>query len=105
EKRLVDAGHVLFYTLLGNSDRWEPIIRALFDEHGDVRPNPPRRSVRVRIFTTVAELVDMPWRLAAWTGRFLADSGWTFEVVADVRPARDVEFETPCPILVIAPQA
>lgn len=100
---LVELGHMMFYTLLGNSDRWEPVIRALFDEHGDPRPNPPRRSVRVRIWTSVDELVDLPWRLTAWKGKFLVDSGWTFEVVAAAQPGPDVEFETPCPILVVAP--
>lgn len=100
---LVDIGHMMFYTLLGSSDRWEPVIRALFDEHGDPRPNPPRRSVRVRIWTSVDALVDLPWRLIAWKGKFLIDSGWTFEVVTAAQPGLDVEFETPCPILVVAP--
>jgi hypothetical protein len=83
---LVELGHTMFYALLGNSDRWEPIIRKLFDEHGDPRPNPPRRSVRVRIWTSVDALVDLPWRLTAWKGKFLVDSGWTFEVVASAQP-------------------
>ena len=100
---LVELGHVLFYTLLGSSERWEAVIRALFDEHGDVRPNPPRRSVRARIWTNIDALVDLPWRLTAWKGKFLVDSGWTFEVVsaADIGP--DIGFEAPCPLLVIAP--
>lgn len=103
QSRLVDVGHIFFYTLFGNSERWEPVLRKLFDEYGDPRPNPPRKSVRVRISTTVNELIDMPWRLAAWKGKFLANDGWTFEVAADVRTGRDVELDTPCPILVIAP--
>jgi hypothetical protein len=100
---LVELGHVLFYTLLGSSERWEPVIRQLFDEHGDVRPNPPRRSVRVRIWTSVDTLVDLPWRLTAWKGKFLVDSGWTFEVVSTAEHGPDIGFEAPCPLLVIAP--
>lgn len=100
---LVELGHVLFQTLLGNSERWEPVLRQLFDEHGDVRPNPPRRSVRVRIWTSIDTLVDLPWRLTAWKGKFLVDSGWTFEVVAAADHGFDVGFEAPCPILIIAP--
>lgn len=101
---LVELGHVLFYTLLGPVERWEPVIRAVFDEHGDVRPNPPRRSVRVRIWTSVDALVDLPWRLTAWNGKFLVDSGWTFEVVTAAEAGPDVDFETPCPLLIIAPR-
>lgn len=103
QNELVEVGHLLFYTLLGSSERWEPVIRQLFDEHGDVRPNPPRRSVRVRIWTNIDTLVDLPWRLTAWKGKFLVDSGWTFEVVAAAEPGLDVSFETPCPVLIIAP--
>jgi hypothetical protein len=103
QSRLVDVGHIFFDTLLGTTERWEPIIRKLFDEHGDPRPNPPRRGVRVRIYTTAHELIDLPWRLTAWEGKFLADSGWTFEVVSDVRASQPVDFDTPCPVLVIAP--
>lgn len=104
QARLVEVGHILFYALFGNSDRWEPVIRELFDEYGDPRPNPPRRSVRVRILTSSDELLDLPWRLAAWKGKFLAESGWTFEVVERQRAEPDVELETPCPVLVIAPR-
>lgn len=100
---LVELGHVLFYTLLGSSERWEPVIRALFDEHGEVRPNPPRRSVRARIWTSIDALVDLPWRLTAWKGKFLVDSGWTFEVVSAAEHGPDIGFEAPCPLLVIAP--
>lgn len=100
---LVELGHVLFYTLLGSSERWEPVIRTLYDEHGDVRPNPPRRSVRARIWTSIDALVDLPWRLTAWKGKFLVDSGWTFEVVSAAEHGPDIGFEAPCPLLVIAP--
>lgn len=102
-ERLVEVGHILFTVLFGNSERWEPVLRELFNEHSGPRPNPPRYGVRVRISTSVKELVDIPWRLCAWKGKFLADSGWTFEVVTYLRPSQDVEFETPCPILVMAP--
>ncbi|MCG8423397.1 MAG: hypothetical protein MJE77_36315 [Proteobacteria bacterium] len=101
---LVEVGHLLFYALLGNSERWEPIIRALYGERGEPRPNPPRRSVRVRILTSCDELVDLPWRLAAWKGKFLAESGWTFEVVVRERAEPDIEFRAPCPILIVAPE-
>ncbi|WP_428267560.1 hypothetical protein [Haliangium sp.] len=100
---LVDVGHIFFTTLLGSSSRWEPVLRRLFDEHGEVRPNPPRRSVRVRIWTNVDALIDLPWRLTAWKGKFLVESGWTFEVVAVAEAGPDIRFETPCPILVVAP--
>ena len=103
-ERLVEIGHILFTVLFGNSERWEPVLRELFHEHAGPRPNPPRYGVRVRIVTSVRELVDLPWRLSAWKGKFLADSGWTFEVSTYLRPSHDVEFETPCPILVIAPE-
>ncbi|WP_152629675.1 hypothetical protein [Haliangium ochraceum] len=101
---LVEFGHTLFYVLFGSSTRWEPVIRALFDERGEVRPNPPRRSVRVRIFTNIDMLVDLPWRLTAWKGKYLVDSGWTFEVVSALESNAQITFESPCPILVIAPQ-
>ncbi len=104
QSRLVEVGHLFFKILLGNSQRWEPVLRQLFDEHEGPRPNPPRHSVRVRIYTTIDELVDLPWRVAAWKGKFLSESGWTFEVTADTRPRRDIDFETPCAVLVIAPQ-
>ena len=101
---LVEVGHIMFQALLGNSERWESVLRAVFDEHGQMRPNPPRRSVRVRIWTSIDTLVDLPWRLTAWKGKFLVDSGWTFEVVAAAEDGPDVRFETPCPVLVVAPQ-
>lgn len=102
--RLVEVGHILFSTLMGNSERWEPVLRELFDEHTGPRPNPPRRAVRVRVVTSVKELVDLPWRLCAWKGKYLADSGWTFEVANFFGPSRDVAFDTPCPMLVVAPR-
>lgn len=103
-ERLIEVGHILFSTLLGNSDRWEPVLRALFDERSGPRPNPPRHSVRVRISTSIRELIDLPWRLCTWKGKFLTDSGWTFEVVGQLRSLVDIDFDTPCPILIIAPQ-
>ena len=104
QSNLLEMGHIMFDTLFGNSDRWEPVLRHLFDDYGGPRPNPPRRSVRVRIFTSIDALVDLPWRLTAWKGKFLVDSGWTFEVVASAQPGPDLHFKTPCPVLVIAPQ-
>lgn len=60
--------------------------------------------MRVRIYTTIRTLVVLPWRLAAWKGKFLADSGWTFEVVTDIPPGPALSFAVPAPLLVIAPE-
>ncbi len=103
--RLVEVGELLFELLFGTARRWELLLRGLFNAPSGPCPNPPRHPVRVRVVAEDPLLAGLPWRVTAWRGRWLLDSGWNFEAVANVEPRGHVEVREPARVLVIAPGA
>ncbi len=101
--RLVQVGELLFDLLFGAEQKWEPLLRGLFNRPSGARPNPPRHPVRVRVLAEDPLLAGLPWRITAWRGRWLLDSGWTFETVASQESRGHVEVREPARVLVVAP--
>ena len=103
--RLVAVGELLFGLLFGAEEQWEPVLRGVFKAPSGPRPNPPRYPVRLRVLADDPLLAGLPWRITAWRGRWLLDSGWTFEAVANEEPRGHVEVRAPARVLAIAPGA
>ncbi len=100
------CGQVLFRTLFGPVERWEPVLRALFARPpGTPRPNPAFAPVRLRICTAEPLLLAQPWRLAAYRGRLLAGDGWVIATSGAVDPVADVTTTAPSSVLIVAPEA
>ncbi len=102
--RLAEVGHLLFALLFGKQEEWGPLLRGLFQEPDGPQPNPPRHPVRVRVLCDDPLLAGLPWRITAWQGKWLMDSGWTFEAVTGEQAERHVELRAPCKVLMIAPR-
>lgn len=65
---------------------------------------PIRHGVQVRIWTTGADLLGLPWRLTCWNAHVLADHGWTFAVTPVLAERRPVRLSALSRILVLAPK-
>lgn len=102
---LVAVGELLFALLFGAEEQWEPVLRGVFKAPSGPRPNPPRYPVRLRVLADDPLLAGLPWRITAWRGRWLLDSGWTFEAVANEEPRGHVEVRAPARVLAITPRA
>ena len=79
------------------------MLGALFDSGAERQPAPSRHPVRLRVWTETPALLGLPWRLTTWSGRWLVDDGWTFEVTTEVVPQFRAILPLPCRILVVAP--
>jgi hypothetical protein len=100
--RLLLAGRVLFEAVFGPDEAgWAPCFKRLF---GEAWTSPWRYPVRLRVVTEDPQLQSMPWGLMAFGGDYLRDSGWTFEVGAEVAPRGDIDLSLPTGILLILPE-
>lgn len=99
--RLADVGEILFDLLFGGDT--EKLFRGLFKQPSGPAPNPPRHPVRMRIVTDDPLLAGLPWRVTTWLGRWLMDSGWTFETAVREDAERNVELRAPVKVLAVLP--
>ena len=97
-------GEDLFEILFGPVERWEPVLRAVFGRFKGPRPNPTLEPVRLRIHTEDSRLSGLPWRLTAWKGQPLLDSGWVFTTTQVLDSGEDYFTTAPTNVLVVAPQ-
>lgn len=59
-----------------------------------------RYPVRVRLLCQDPALTSLPWLVTSSDGGRLVNAGWTFEVVSELDPTRDVTLPAPCRVLV-----
>jgi hypothetical protein len=99
-------GTLVFRLLLGDQERWEPVLRSVFGRPLPApRPTPTFGAVRMRIASEDPLLLGLPWRLASWQGQILAENGWTFSTTGEVEPTADLLTVTPPAILAVLPRA
>ncbi|HBL26284.1 MAG TPA: hypothetical protein DD490_05550, partial [Acidobacteria bacterium] len=102
----VACGQTLGRIVLGGSERWGPLLRAVYGTaDGAAQPTPLFAPVRLRLVTMDALLAGLPWRLAAWNGRSLVDAGWTIEGSEVEESLHDESTTAPAGFLAVLPNA
>lgn len=98
-----EIGELLFELLFGTPDDLRSLFRWVANTpDGQPDPRPIAMRVRVRIITSVAQLLLLPWRLTRWNSNLLLDHGWTFE--ATDLPDTTVSRTTTTPFSIVAVQ-
>lgn len=98
------VGSLLFRLLFPEQAAQRTVLGHLFGVEPEAATSPVRYGVHVRIWTDEPDLTGLPWRLTAYHGHLLSDSGWTFAVSPDAIRAQHVDLPALCRILVLAPE-
>lgn len=98
-------GRLLYQLLFPDALVERRVLAYLLDaEDPTLEQSPIRQPIRVRILTSDAKLIALPWRLVCWKGNLLADYGWTLEVTPELVGKHQVRLSLLSRILVIAPK-
>lgn len=99
-----DLGQRLFDLLFGDSFRWGPVFRDLYDRHlPAAQPTPLMQGTRLHIVTDDPVLLTLPWRLLAYERHFLASHGWIISVGSAASPEAMISTEFRHTALMLTP--
>lgn len=96
-------GQVLFQLLFPEEALLTRLLQSMFAMGVGDRITPAEKAVRLRIWTDVPLLLELPWRLTRWHGQLLLNCGWRFELASSPRSEGLLEIFSPTRLLIIAP--